>query len=443
MTDRARLPVISLFSGAMGLDLGLEQAGFEIRVAVECNPIAVQTIRRNRPKLPVIPRKIEDVTTEEILSAAGLEKEQAVLVAGGPSCQAFSTAGKRGSMGDPRGNLFQHFLRVVNEARPSFFVMENVRGLLSAAVKHRPLAERGPGFPVLSPDEELGSAFVKILQELKDTEYYTVFDVLNAADYGVPQTRERVVFLGSRDGVALEMPIPTHLKGPSDHTSAWATLKDALDDLQDPSPEYKYFPPAWREYLKLVPEGGNWTDLPKEKQEEALGAAYKSWGGRVGFYRRLSWKKPAPALTTCPESKGTMQCHPDEVRTLSIREYARIQQFPDDWQIEGSIAQKYLQLGNAVPVGLAKAIGGAILLAMNNNKRIEPVSQISCPNEGLRKRIAKRPKTQLNPPRMLKTQDPAEIRKWRESCNGYRTDIVEFLDRSSAPCTSELASDST
>src|SRR5689334_10327475 len=156
--SRPDLPVISLFSGAMGLDLGLEEAGLRVAVAVECNPTAVATIRANRPGLPVIDRKIEDVTTAEILEAAGLKKEEAFAVVGGPSCQAFSTAGQRSSLSDPRGTLFQHFARVVKEAQPHFFAMENVRGLLSAAVKHRSLKERGPGYPTLEPDEELGSA---------------------------------------------------------------------------------------------------------------------------------------------------------------------------------------------------------------------------------------------------------------------------------------------
>ncbi len=153
------LPVISLFSGAMGLDLGLERAGFRIAVAVECNPFAIATIRANRPDLPLIDRPIEDVTTDEILEKAGLKPNQPVLVAGGPSCQVFSTAGARGSLGDPRGELFEHFVRVVRESQPRFFVMENVRGLLSAAARHRPLNKRGPGNPALAADEELGVSF--------------------------------------------------------------------------------------------------------------------------------------------------------------------------------------------------------------------------------------------------------------------------------------------
>ncbi len=146
---KPRPTVISLFSGALGLDLGLEQAGFELRVAVECNRFAVDTIKVNRPQLPIVEKRIEETTTAEILEKANLRAGEATVVTAGPSCQAFSTAGRRGSIGDPRGRLFREFLRVVREARPRFFVMENVRGVLSAAIRHRPLNKRGPGFPRL------------------------------------------------------------------------------------------------------------------------------------------------------------------------------------------------------------------------------------------------------------------------------------------------------
>ncbi len=140
--EESGLRVISLFSGALGLDLGLHAAGFKVAVAVECNRFAAETIRKNRPRLPLIEKHIEEVTTAAILEKAGLEVGEAAVVTGGPSCQPFSTVGLRRSMGDPRGVMFKEFLRVVREARPRFFVMENVRGVLSAAARHRPLKER-------------------------------------------------------------------------------------------------------------------------------------------------------------------------------------------------------------------------------------------------------------------------------------------------------------
>src|SRR3954447_18027807 len=156
---KQELTIISLFSGGLGLDLGLEKAGFTIRAAVECNKFAADTIRKNRPDINLIDRKIEKVTTKHLLRRAGLEPGEATVVTAGPCCQSFSTAGQRGSLSDPRGNMFREFLRVVKEVRPRFFVMENVKGVLSAAIKHRHLKDRGPGQPPLEPEEELGSAF--------------------------------------------------------------------------------------------------------------------------------------------------------------------------------------------------------------------------------------------------------------------------------------------
>ena len=281
-TNRKKLPVISLFSGAMGLDLGLERAGFSIAVVVECNKYALETIRHNRPHLPVIDRRIEDVTTAEILEAAGLTAGDPVVVAGGPSCQVFSTAGQRGSLGDPRGTMFEHFVRVVREAQPRFFVMENVRGLLSAAVKHRPLSQRGPGYPALSPDEELGSAFRVVVEKLSELGYYTIFDVLNAADYGVPQCRQRLVIMGSKVGENICMPEFTHSETGESGLPPWRSLGDALEGLEDEEPEFYQFSSSKKKYLKKVPKGGNWRDLPRSLREKALGKAYVSWADGQG-----------------------------------------------------------------------------------------------------------------------------------------------------------------
>ena len=327
--------VISLFSGALGLDLGMERAGFQVAACVEDNKFAAETIRRNRPSTPLLRKKIQDVSTEELLREAGLATGEATIVTAGPCCQAYSTAGQRGSVEDPRGTLFREFLRVVDESQPRFFVMENVRGLLSAAVKHRPLKERGPGFPPLEPEEQLGSAFRMVVEALKKTGYYCVFGVLNAADFGVPQRRERVIVVGSRDLEPFEMPEPTHCREETQKLKRWRTLKDVIGDLSEDASDFNGMSEKKKQYIRMVPEGGNWRDLPVDVQEEALGAAYGSWGGRVGFFRRLAWDAPAPSLTTRPDSKATMLCHPEADRPLSVREYARVQQFPDDWVFVG------------------------------------------------------------------------------------------------------------
>jgi DNA (cytosine-5)-methyltransferase 1 len=422
------LSVISLFSGGLGLDLGLEQAGFTIRAAIECNRFAAETIRQNRPDIPLIDRKLELVPTEEILDAAKLRPEEATVVTGGPSCQAFSTAGQRGSVSDPRGIMFREFLRVVKEAQPEFFVMENVKGVLSAAIKHRHLKTRGPGHPPLKADEELGSAFRLILKELRTTGYYVVFDLLNAADYGVPQTRERVVFIGSRDGRPVAMPEQTHAHEPADGLLPWVTLRKALQGLKDPDPAYNELSPSKKRFLKLVPAGGNWRNLPVRLHAEALGGAHVSWGGRGGFFRRLGWDRPAPALTTRPDSKATMLCHPTELRPLSVAEHTRLQQFPDGWVFGGGVPQQYIQVGNAVPLGLGKAIGEAIRLTMRRWKRDDLLGKVVCDNAALIDRMANRPRTILNPSRMRIDGSIEAAREWLAAKDKYRRRLLKSID---------------
>lgn len=418
-------PLISLFSGALGLDLGLEQSGFEIRVAVECNRFAADTIRTNRPDIPVIERRIEDVTTDEILEAAELEAGDPFVVTGGPSCQAFSTAGDRLSISDPRGVMFREFLRVVKEARPRFFVMENVTGVLSAAVRHRPLGKRGPGHPPLKPEEQLGSAFILMLKEIRRTGYYVAFDVVNAADFGVPQKRERLVFIGSRDGEVVALPTPAENGG--NGTRQWKTLRQALRGLKDPEPLYSELPRSKAKFVELIPEGGNWRDLPPGKQKSALGGAHASWGGRVGFMRRLAWDETPPALTTRPDSKATMMCHPNETRPLSVRECARLQQFPDDWVFGGGLPQQYIQIGNAVPVGLGKAIGEALKATARRRRRVRDQAVVVCGSEDLLERIANRPTTVLNPIRMRKVKSAEAAKKWLNRTSKRRGQIRRYV----------------
>lgn len=414
MSKAKRIPVISLFSGGMGLDLGLEAAGFEVVLAVECDAQAVATIKKNKPDLPVIHQRIETVTSKQILREAGIKKGSNFVVCGGPSCQSFSTAGQRRSLSDAKGSLFHHFVRIVRETQPKFFAMENVRGMLSAAIKHRPLNKRGPGHPPLEADEELGSAFKVIVDELKALNYYVTFDLLNSADYGVPQVRHRLIFLGSREGKSVAMPKATHHETGEGGLPRWTTVREAIGRFREENPEGYPLRETEAKYLIHVPEGGNWKDLPEEMQAEALGGAYVSWGGRSGFYRRLAWGKPSPALPTQPYFRATMLCHPEALRPLSIKEYARIQQFPDSWKFAGSVSSRYRQIGNAVPVGLGTAIGSAIKAAwkMHANKR--PLGVVETSNADLVKKMINRPVTILNPPRMRQQADEHAHNQWRE-----------------------------
>ena len=384
------LPSISLFSGAGGLDLGLEMAGFDTAVFVESDEAARMTLRANRERLrrPDAPI-LGDITKfkpEDVLEDAGLQRGEATLVAGGPPCQSFSTAGRRGSIGDPRGGLLHYFVDVVQAAQPRFFVLENVRGILSAAVKHRPLRFRGNGHSPLEPDEELGSLLrTVILPALREQlKYEVVYGLVNSADYGVPQTRSRVIFLGSRDHEfgspkwsPDEMPIaellpPTFAKDSPKHRNRWRTLGQAIGSLADEDPEFLRYSSSRAAVLELVPAGKNWRYLRDTRGsvylKKVMGGAYEAGGGKVGFWRRLSFDKPSPTVLASPIQKGSSLCHPVETRPLSVREYARVQEFPDDYVFEGSVAAKYKQIGNAVPIGLGRAIGIALARVVVNRE---------------------------------------------------------------------------
>lgn len=408
----------------MGLDLGLEKAGFETRATVENNSAAVATIRSNRPSLPVFSEDIRKVTAEQLLDKARLKVDEVTLVSGGPCCQSFSTAGSRKSLSDDRGGLFKDFIRIVKETRPRFFVMENVKGILSAAERHRPLNERGPGNPPLAPDEELGSALKVILEELSGLGYYIRYGLVNCADYGVPQNRLRVIFLGSRDGEDLQWLKPSHSKKAQKGLKRWKTLKAAIGNLREKAPEQLSFSEDRQELLSLLTEGQNWTNLPENLQRKALGAAFDSWGGRSGFCRRLKWNEPSPTLTTSPVGRATTLCHPTEIRPLTVKEYSKIQQFPAKWKLVGSIQQKYMLIGNAVPVGLGEAIGKALVATMKRTARKAPSSEVAenrkgevvCVDAALEDRLINRKrKTQLHPPHLLNTQDREKINEWLAS----------------------------
>jgi DNA (cytosine-5)-methyltransferase 1 len=350
-------PVISLFSGAMGLDLGMESAGLHVRVSQDFDPWCINTMVENRrPHVPGDIREIlaDDPRCEQILKVASLRKGEAFAVVGGPPCQTFSTAGKRHAMNDPRGSLFMQFAQVVDETRPRFFVMENVKGLLSAAVVHRPLGARAAA---PAPEEMPGSVFKILIDTLGGLGYHVRWTVLDAVHFGVPQFRERLVVLGSRDGETLLLPRPTHFPNHQEPLYRWTTLGDAIGDLEDDPGVGGSFSEDRLNLLRRIPAGGNWRSLPKNLQQAAMGGAYASSGGKAGFYRRLLYGEPCPTLVTSPVQKATMLCHPTQNRPLSVREYARIQQFPDDWKINGNPTHAYRQIGNAVPVGLGRAIG--------------------------------------------------------------------------------------
>jgi DNA (cytosine-5)-methyltransferase 1 len=359
---KSDLTSLSFFSGCLGLDLGLEKVGIHQLLASEIDKSAVKTIHANRPELPVI-GDLLNYSTAEIRKAAGIGKShKPTLIVGGPPCQAFSTAGKRQAFNDPRGNVFLRYVQLIEELSPQFAVIENVRGLLSASLTHRPISDRGKHAEPLREDELPGSALNQVIGMLRSYGYGVSFNLYNSANFGVPQVRERVVLIASRDGSRLPYLTPTHSNIEDYGLPSWLTFRDAVKGLREKEMHGLQFSNARLKYFEYLKPGQYWKDLPTEKlRKEAMGASYFSGGGKTGFYRRLAWDLPAPTLVTHPAMPATELAHPTKNRPLTVEEYKRVQQFPDYWILEGSVINQYKQVGNAVPIGLGTAVGKAIL----------------------------------------------------------------------------------
>lgn len=379
MSASKKYTAISLFSGAMGLDLGIDRTQqFRLLACVEKEVSFCETIRLNRHagRLPrdlrIYPLDIRDLSPEKLMRDCDLAPGELDLLVGGPPCQTFSTAGKRGTVQDPRGMLIWQFLKFVQVLQPKFFVMENVRGLVSAALKHRPIAERpGKGGSALSDEEQPGSVVQLLAHDLQqsvgDAYHMDGFEV-NAVNYGAPQLRERVVFIGNRFNKQVDFPDPTH-SNEIPGLKPWRTLRDAIGAVQNPGATILDFSPRKKRYLAMVPEGSNWRSLPVEIQKESMGRAWIAKGGRSGWWRRLNFDLPCPTLVTMPNHASTALCHPTELRALSLKEYALVQEFPPDWEFSGTPSQQYAQVGNAVPVRLGQVAGEVVATALDQLKK--------------------------------------------------------------------------
>lgn len=352
---------LSFFSGAMGMDLGIEKAGFQTLLACEIEPSARMTIIENKPDIGLI-GDIRNYDSKDIMNAAGLKiGDEVDLIMGGPPCQAFSTAGKRQGLEDERGNVFLKYLEVIEEIKPKYFIIENVRGLLSAPMQHRPHDKRGEEFPPLKEEEKPGGVLHYILRIISSMGYGYSFELYNSANFGVPQVRERVVIICSREGHKLPYLEPTHSQNGDFGLVPWKSFRESVESIINSEHTYINFPEKRLKYYKMLGPGQYWKNLPVELQMEAMGKSFFSGGGKTGFLRRIAWDKPSPTLVTHPAMPATDLAHPVELRPLSIEEYKRVQQFPDEWEIKGKILDVYKQIGNAVPVGLGYAIGKCIL----------------------------------------------------------------------------------
>ncbi len=353
------ITAVSFFSGALGLDLGMEEAGIKALLLCENDLKCRMTIDSNRPRAALL-GDVNAVDADKVFEMARVSRERGIdVMFGGPPCQAFSTAGARRAFNDARGNVFLKYLDLAAEVRPRYLVIENVRGLLSTAY---PLQEGGE--PVR------GGALRIVLDKLAAMGYAVSFNLYNAANFGAPQIRERVVIIAKRDG---DQPVawltPTHSSDPAWGLPAWRTLRDAVKDIEDGPQTYQQFPEKRLRFFRMLKEGEYWKHLPAELQEEAMGKAYRLTGGKTGFYRRLSFDKPCATLVTSPTMPATDLCHPTQDRPLSIEEYRRVQGFPDDWAFRGDLHDMYRQVGNAVPVALGAAIGRAIIDDMRGTSR--------------------------------------------------------------------------
>ncbi len=329
---------VELFAGAGGLALGMEMAGFQHVLLNEFDHEACETLRVNRPGWNVVE---EDIHTVDFTGLKG----KVDFLSGGFPCQAFSYAGKRRGFEETRGTLFFELARAVKEIQPKVFLCENVKGLR---------------------EHDNGRTLETITNVIEELGYSLIPPrVLKAVMFKVPQKRERLFLVAVRndfaDEVSFDWPAPYRRV---------MTLRDAffagdLYPVDVPESEGQQYPEKKKNVMDLVPMGGDWRDLPEEVAKEYMKGSYNLGGGKTGMARRLSLDEPSLTLTCAPAQKQTERCHPTQTRPLTVREYARIQTFPDDWNFSGNMSSKYKQIGNAVPVNLAYAMGRAVIRLMN------------------------------------------------------------------------------
>ena len=318
--SKSKLTSIELFCGAGGLALGMHNAGINSKLLVDFDKDSIKTLQQNRPGWESICASVLEINLDEY-------ENQIDIMAGGFPCQAFSFAGKGLGFADTRGTLFYEYARLIDQVKPRLVIGENVKGLLN---------------------HDEGRTLSVIVSELENLGYRVAYKVMRAQFLDVPQKRERLFIFGVRSGVDSEVFFPVE----KDYT---ITMRAALKGV--PKSPGQVYSDSKRKIMELIPEGGYWRDLPDDLQREFMGGSYHLGGGKTGMARRLSWAEPSLTLTCNPAQKQTERCHPKETRPLTVREYARIQTFPDDWEFAGSVSSQYKQIGNAVPVNLGYHVG--------------------------------------------------------------------------------------
>ena len=326
------LKSLELFAGAGGLALGISRAGFETVALIEIDKDSAATLKLNRPNWRVINDDIANISQLDLEKFFSIKRGALDLLSGGAPCQSFSYAGKRLGLEDARGTLFYHYAIFLQKLQPKIFLFENVRGLLT---------------------HNGGKTFQTMLDVFTNCGYIVQKKILNAWDYGNAQKRERLITLGVlqdlSDKIKINFPTPHNYK---------PVLKDVLQNVP-PSLGAEYS--AYKKSLfELIPPGGYWRDLPEEIAKTYMKSCWKMAGGRTGILRRMSFDEPSLAVLTSPTQKQTERCHPSQARPFTVRENARIQSFPDDWEFCGSMYSQYRQVGNAVPVNLAYEVAKEI-----------------------------------------------------------------------------------
>ena len=324
-SSKHKYTFIEVCAGAGGLSAGLIKAGFTPILLNDNNNDCCKTLKHNHPGANIVCSSMDKIDYSQYVNKVD-------LLTGGVPCQSFSQAGLRKGLDDPRGDLMIKFIEILNLIKPKLFMIENVKGLLT---------------------HDNGETIKKIIEALNNNNLYNIsYKCLDASNYDVPQKRERVFIVGVLKNINCSFEFPNE-------STTKKVLKDVLYNV--PLSNGAKYNEEKIKLFKMIPQGGCWVNLPETLQKEYLGNSYFSGGGKRGILYRLSMEKPSLTLLCTPSQKQTERCHPLEERPLTMREYARIQTFDDSYEFIGSLNSQYKQIGNAVPVELAKYMGSSLL----------------------------------------------------------------------------------